>query len=147
MVRNSKAITCITSSRKRRWTGVLLSLYQTHVFSYQSILLSKDELTTKTCVQTPNNGDTDFGFTEEGTLENYPGVNIAKLPDGIGFNIFQPFLIDRCIKAINVDSTTAKSVRDNVQVGFPLLNKDMDGPAQKSYWKYLGLIGMFGYLQ
>ena len=48
---------------------------------------------------------------------------------------------------MNFDSTTTKSARDNVPVGFPLLNKDTDGPSWKAHWKYCGLIGMLGYLQ
>ena len=31
--------------------------------------------------------------------------------------------------------TTTKSARDKVPVGFPLLNKDVDGTAQKVCWK------------
>ena len=80
-------------------------------------------------------------------MENYLGVNIAKLPDEQGFEMSQPFLIDRIITAINFDSTTTKSARDNVPVDFPLLNKDVDGPARKARWKYRGLIDMLGCLQ
>ena len=42
--------------------------------------------------------------------------------------MFQPFLIDRIIKAIGFDLATTKGARDNVPVGYLLLNKDMDGP-------------------
>ena len=59
----------------------------------------------------------------------------------------QPFLIDRIIKAINFDSTTTMSARDSVLVGFHLLNKDVDGPARETCWKYGEFIGMLGYLQ
>ena len=117
------------------------------VYVDDCILLSKDELPMKRFVQSLKDGDENFDFTEDGTLENYLGVNIAKLPDEQGFEMSQPFLIDRIITAINFDSTTTKSARDNVPVGFPLLNKDVDGPARKARWKYRGLIGMLGYLQ
>ena len=56
----------------------------------------------------------------------YLGVSTAKLPDEKGFEMSEPFLIDILIKAVNFDSTTTKSARDNVPVGFPLLNKAMD---------------------
>ena len=117
------------------------------VYVDDCILLSKEELPMKTFVQSLKDGDENFDFTEEGTLENYLGVNIAKLPGGEGFEMSQPFLIDRIIKAINFDSTTTKSARDNVPAVYPLLNKDVDGPARKAHWKYRGLIGMLGYLQ
>ena len=61
--------------------------------------------------------------------------------------ISQPFLIDRIIKAIGFEMTTTKDTRDNTQVAYPLLNKDVDGPARKVKWKYRGLIGVLGYLQ
>ena len=42
---------------------------------------------------------------------------------------------------------TTKGAIDNVPVDYPLLNKDVEGPARKAKWKYRGLIGMLGYLQ
>ena len=54
----------------------------------------------------------------------------------------QPFLIDRIIEAIGFDLATTKGARDNVPVGYSLLNKDIDGPLRKARLKYRGLIGM-----
>ena len=51
------------------------------VYVDDCILLSKDELPMKRFVQSLKDGDENFDFTEDGTLENYLGVNIAKLPD------------------------------------------------------------------
>ena len=36
---------------------------------------------------------------------------------------------------------------NNTPAGYPLLNKDENGPARKASWKYRGIIGMLGYLQ
>ena len=55
------------------------------VYVDDCILLSKDELLMKTFVQSLKDGDENFDFTEEGILENYLGVNIAKLPGEEGF--------------------------------------------------------------
>ena len=41
----------------------------------------------KTFIQSLNDSHNNFDFTEEGTLENYLGVNTAKLPDGNNFEI------------------------------------------------------------
>ena len=86
-------------------------------------------------------------FTEDGTLESYLEDSIAKLTGNAGVEMSQPFLIDRITKAIGFEMATTKGARDNVPVAYPLLNKDIDGPARKGKWKYRGLIGIFGYLQ
>ena len=56
--------------------------------------------------------------------------------------MFQIFLIYRVIQALNFDPKT-----NNTPAGYPLLNKDENGPARKTSWKYRGIIGMLGYLQ
>ena len=59
----------------------------------------------------------------------------------------KPFLIDRVIQALNFDPKTTKSATNNTPAGYPLLNKDENGPTRKASWKYRGIIGMLGYLQ
>ena len=114
------------------------------VYVDDCILISKKKSTIKDFVQSLHNVPEDIVFTEEGSLESYLGVCISKLPGGKGFEISKPFLIDRTIKAVGFDLATTKSARDNVPVGYPLLNKDMDGPPRKAKWKYRDLIGMLG---
>ena len=70
-----------------------------------------------------------------------------RLPDGSGFTMSQPFLLDRIIKAVGFDSATTKSARDSVPVVYPLLNKDCNDPPLKPNSKYRSVIGMLGYLQ
>ena len=117
------------------------------VYVDDCILISKKEAVISEFVQSLHNGPENFVFTEEGSLESYLGVCISKLPGGKSFEMSQPFLIDRIIKAIGFDLATTKGARDNVPVGYPLLNKDTDGPLRKAKWKYRTLIRMLGYLQ
>ena len=97
--------------------------------------------------QSLHNGPENFVFTEEGTLESHLGVCITNLPRSEGFEMSQPFLIDRIIKVIGFELATTKGAMDNVPATYPLLNKDVDGPARKTKWKYRDLIGMLGCLQ
>ena len=80
-------------------------------------------------------------------MNSYLGVDISPFPDKKGFNLSQPFLIDRVIQALNFDPKTKNSATNNTPAGYPLLNKDENGPARKSSWKYRRIIGMLGYLQ
>ena len=59
----------------------------------------------------------------------------------------KPFLIDRGIQALNFDHKTTKSATNNTPAGYPLQNKDENGPSRKASWKYRGIIGMLVYLQ
>ena len=68
-------------------------------------------------------GTEDFVFTEEGTMNSYPGVDISSLPDKKGFTLSQPFLIDRVIQDLNFDPKTTKSATKNKPGGYPLLKK------------------------
>ena len=68
----------------------------------------------------------------------YLGVDISSFLDKIGFTLYQPFLIDRVIQALNVDPKTTKSATKNTPAGYPLLNKDENGPARKSVLEVSG---------
>ena len=114
------------------------------VYVDDCILISKEHSAMAAFVQSLRDGPENFVFTEDGTLESYLGVCITRLSDSSGFEMSQPFLIDRIIKAIGFEMATTKGVRDNVPVTYPLLNKDADGPARRATWKYRGLIGMLG---
>ena len=75
-------------------------------------------------------------------MNSYLGVDISSFPDKKGFTLSQPFLIDIVIQALNFDTKTTKSATNTTPAGYPLLNKDENGPARKAFWKYLGIIGM-----
>ena len=88
-----------------------------------------------------------FELTEEGTMNAYLGVDISPFPYGKGFTLSQPFFIYRIIQVLGFVPKTTKGATKNTPAGYPLLNKDRNGPARKAYWKYRGIIGMLGYLQ
>ena len=111
------------------------------------IIISKDSGSIDEFIKSLEDGSENFDFTREGTFESYLGVKITQLPENKGFQLSQPFLIERIIHALGFDLTTTKGSRDNIPAGYPLLNKDEEGSAPKSDWKYRGLIGMLGYLQ
>ena len=64
------------------------------------ILISKEKSAITTFVQYLRDCPENFVFTEEGTLEAYLRVCINKIQGNAGFEMSQPFLIDRIIKAI-----------------------------------------------
>ena len=117
------------------------------VYVYDCILVSKEALVIQKFISSLKAGTEDLLFTEEGTINSYIGVDISSFPDKKGFTLSRPFLIDRVIQALNFDPKTTKSATNKTPVGYPLLNKDENGPARKSSWKYRGIIGMLEYLQ
>ena len=82
------------------------------------ILFSKEQSAIATFVQSLYDCPENFVFTEEGTLESYLGVCITKLSGNAGFEMSQPFLIDRIIKAVEFEMATTKGARDNVLVTY-----------------------------
>ena len=63
-----------------------------------------------------------FAFTDEGSLHQYLGVEIERLPDDTWFTMTQPFLIKRILEAANIDMRITNS-RPMSVVG-PLLSRD-----------------------
>ena len=47
---------------------------------------------------------------------------------------------------MGLDPNSKKGATNNTPAGYPFLNKYENGPARKSSWKYLGIIGMIVYL-
>ncbi len=89
-------------------------------------------------------GPEKFDFTDEGSMDKYLGVDIEKLPDGTGFTMTQPFLIERILTAAQIDLTTTNERK--TPVVYTLLSRDERGPERKHDWKYRTLTGMLGYL-
>ena len=73
-----------------------------------------------------------FELTEEGAMNAYLVADIYPLPDGKGFTLSQPFLIDRIIKAWGFDPNTTEGATNNNPDGYPLLNKYESVPARKA---------------
>ncbi len=115
------------------------------VYVDDCILLSSNQDSVKDFIKSLEQGPEQFIFTDEGTLQQYLGVEIEKSPDGQGFSMTQPFLIQRILDAVDID-VCMTNARPTPVLG-PLLSKDPDGPQKKHDWKYRTLTGMLGYLQ
>ena len=89
-------------------------------------------------------GPENFDSTDEGSLSNYLGVEIEKLPFNCGFKMTQPFPIQRLVDTAEIDTRMTKS-RPTPAISL-LLAKDEDGPDRKHSWNYRTLTGMLGYL-
>ena len=95
------------------------------------------------CFQSCESGTQQFVFTGEGTWKTYLCVNISRLPKGKGFTISHIFLADQISKALNFNSNTVRSTKDNVPVGFLSLIKGEHDPDRKeSTENVCGVIGM-----
>ena len=99
------------------------------------ILISKDSFVIDEFILSLQNGSENFIFTDEGSMSSYLGVDVSHLPDGSGFTLTQPYLIERVIEALNFDPKTTKGPRGNTPASYPLLNKDPDGLPRKASWK------------
>ena len=84
-----------------------------------------------------------FNITDEGTMENYLGIQIDHLKDGT-FKLSQPFLIDRIIETIPgmKDAKIAKTPAATDVV----LTKDLSGIERTDQWNYRSVIGMLNYI-
>ena len=102
------------------------------VYVDDCIIISKKAFVIQNFISSLKSVTKDFVFTEEGTMNSYLGVDISSFPDKKCFTLFQPFLIDRVIQALNFDPKTTKSATNNTTAGYPLLNKDENGPARKA---------------
>ena len=115
------------------------------VYVDDCIILSRDKSSIDLFIASLTHGPEKFAFTDEGTLDKYLGVEISRLPDGQGFKLTQPYLIERVLEAANIDLRMTNS-RSTPAV-LPLLSRDEEGPERKHDWKYRTLTGMLGYLQ
>ena len=68
-------------------------------------------------------------FTDEGSLHQYLGVEIERLPDDTVFTMTQPFLIKHIIEVAKIDLIMTNS-RPMPVVG-PLILRDEDDPDRK----------------
>ena len=85
-----------------------------------------------------------YTLTVEPGIENYLGVQVHKSADSKTYELKQPFLIERILKTIDMDS---KHNERDTPAQKPLLHKDSDGALRKRDWHYRSVIGMLNYLQ
>ena len=112
------------------------------VYVDDCIIISKEALVIQKFISSLKSGIGDFIFTEEGNMNSYLGVDISSFTDKKGFTLSQPFLIDRVIQALDFYPKTTKSATNNTPDGYPLLNKDDNGPSRKAS---LGVLGYHWY--
>ena len=84
-----------------------------------------------------------YKLTDEGTLEEYLGLQIKQYNDG-SFRVSQPMLIDRIVDSIPGmnDARSAKSP----SISGAVLTKDEYGESRLEHWNYRSVIGMLNYL-
>ena len=87
--------------------------------------------------------DRKFKVTDEGTMEEYLGIQIDSKKDGT-FRMSQPFLIERIINFIP-GMVEANSVKTPA-CSSVILSKDPDGEDRKESWNYRAIVGMLNYL-
>ena len=80
-------------------------------------------------INTLKYGPERFAFIDEGSLHQYVGVEIERLPDNTGFTMTQPFLIKCILETANIDMRMNNS-RPTPVVG-PMISRDEDGPDRK----------------
>ena len=113
------------------------------VYVDDCIIFSRSKTINDSIVTSLQNGPENFQLTDEGDLNRYLGVDIVKKKDG-SFELRQPFLIERCLKAMEIDD---KMNPKSAPATKPLLHKDKDGDPRKYSWNYRQVIGMLNYLQ
>ena len=89
-----------------------------------------------------------FTLTNEGDIDKFFGIEINHL-DEKRFKISQPFLIDRIISFLNIDTNDFGLGTNSklTPVDKPLLHKDLSGKPRKENWNYRTAVGMLTYLQ
>ena len=89
-----------------------------------------------------------FLLTNEGDINKFLGIEITQLDDK-RFKISQPFLIDRVISFLNIDTDDYVMDKNekSTPIGKPLMHKDLSGKPCKENWNYKTAVGMLTYLQ
>ena len=88
-----------------------------------------------------------FTLTNEGDIDKFLGIEINHLDENI-FKISQPFLIDRIISFLNINTNDfGLGNSKSTPVGRPLLHKYLSSKPRKENWNYRTAVGMLTYLQ
>jgi len=101
------------------------------------IAVAKDGKMIDNLVDSLREGNEHFKLTSEGKLDEYLGVEIVN-SEGDSFEIKQPHLISRLLKAVNINPADTSS-RDT-PVTTPLLHKDLEGISRKLSLNYCSVI-------
>ena len=101
------------------------------------ILISKEQLAITSFVQSLHDGPENVVFAEEGTLESYLGVCILLSFQAVkDLKCLSSFLLAESSRSLDLSWPPPKEQGTTCQPPkYPLLNKDVDGPARKAKWK------------
>jgi Reverse transcriptase (RNA-dependent DNA polymerase). len=101
------------------------------VYVDDCIIIGKTNLDIKKFVDLLKSGEENFDFTEEGSLEQYLGVDIKKISSN-SFEMRQPFLIDEILKVFGNDQSNPRKVPAQKD---PFHNNEQGLPRKYS-WNY-----------
>ena len=86
---------------------------------------------------------TGLNITVEGNIKDFLGVNIEHCPDGT-FNFSQPHLINKILKALQMDATTTP--KDTSAASSRILNRGINSLPFDQSFHYCSIIGMLNNL-
>ena len=69
------------------------------------IILSKDKSVMNNFIYSLQHGQENYIFADEKEVDKYLGVDIVRSKSNNGIKLKQPFWIERCLKAIEIDSS------------------------------------------
>jgi hypothetical protein len=113
------------------------------VYVDDMIAVARDDKQIDDLIESLREGNEHFKLTSEGKLDEYLGMEIVD-SEGGAFEIKQPHLIERILKAVGINPADTNS-RDTPAT-LPLLHKDLEGIERKLQWNYRSIIGMMNYL-
>ena len=107
-------------------------------------MVSKEEKTICTFIQSLKIGKENFEFTDDGLLKDYLGVKFTRHPDGT-MELKQEFLIQRVIDSLHFDSKMVNTSNNLATKLF--LRKETDGVRRKHDRNFRSVIGMLNYFK
>ena len=107
------------------------------------ILQKKGSSAADDLIQTLQEGEEKFSFTDDGDLQKYLGVDVKRHKNG-RIELTQSHLIQRILDVISIDDSVNPRPTPAIK---PLLSKDIEGLPRKTTYNYRQAIGMLTYLQ
>jgi hypothetical protein len=107
------------------------------------IIQKRGSNATDVLIQSLQEGNEHYVFTDDGDLTKYLGVDVKRHKDG-KIELTQSHLIQRILDVLSIDESVHSRPTPAIK---PLLYKDIDGLPRKQNWNYRQAIGMLTYLQ
>jgi hypothetical protein len=118
------------------------------VYTDDAIILAPDDSTIDQCI---SDLSTSFSVEDQGTIEDYLGVQVTRLSDG-SFKLLQPHLIDSILHDLGLISADGQPMPNVKLLSTPSLLAKLFGPdpqgAPFDYpWHYRSIIGKLNFLE